>query len=103
MGSGFAFDAIKKLEYNRLLKQLHRARYNELKDIVYKIKAKYPHKFIDRSQLTDKELKTLKKKIKIHIIKDRQKSFIISLLITSLVCIAIYFIIQFLFFYFYNS
>ena len=103
MGAGHALDAIKRLEYNRILKQMHRARYNELKKAVSKIKSKYPHKFTDRNQLPDNELKALKNKIKNQIIKGRQKSFILSLLFSTLVCVAIYFIAQFLFHYFYNS
>lgn len=103
MGAGHAFDAIKRIEYNRSLIQMHRARYNELKEAVSKIKSKYPHKFVDRNQLTDNELKVLKNKIKNQIIKERQKSFIISLFFTTLVCGAIYFIAQFLFHYFYKS
>ena len=79
MGAGHAFDAIKRLEYNRSLIQMHRARYNELKEAVSKIKSKHPHKFIDRNQLPDKELKALKKKIKNQIIIGRRKSIIFSL------------------------
>ena len=57
--AGHAYDAIKRIEYNRNLIKLHRARYQELKDAVSKIKGKYPHKFVDRSQLSNKELNNL--------------------------------------------
>ena len=101
MGSGFAFDAIRNVQNNRALRKLHRARYNELKEVVDKIKAKHPHKFVDRSQLSEKELKKLKKKIKINIVKGRQKSIIISLLLTAIVCTSIYLIAHFLYNYFF--
>ncbi|NOQ27218.1 MAG: hypothetical protein GQ564_17800 [Bacteroidales bacterium] len=99
--AGTTIDAIKRIQYNRDIMQMHRARYNELKTIVFNIKAKYPHKFVDRSQLSEKELKTLKKKIKLGIIKGRRKSILLSLLVTALVCTAIYFIVIFLYNYFF--
>jgi membrane protein insertase Oxa1/YidC/SpoIIIJ len=103
MGSGFAFDAIRNVQNNRALRKLHRAGYNELKEVVDKIKAKHPHKFVDRSQLSEKELKKLKKKIKINIVKGRQKSILLSLLFTAIVGTAIYFIVVFLYNYFFMS
>ena len=63
MGSGHALDAIKRLQFNRTLKLQHRNRYNKMKEAVSKINAQY-HNFNDRSQLTKKELKFLKSKIK---------------------------------------
>lgn len=103
MGSGFALDAIRNVQNNRALRKLHRARYNELKEVVDKIKAKHPHKFVDRSQLSEKELKQFKKKIKINIVKGHQKSILLSLLVTTLVCAVIYFIVIFLYNYFITS
>ena len=101
MDAGTALDAIKNIQNNRALRKLHRARYNELKTTISKIKAKYTHKFVDRNQLFEKELKTLKKKIKLGIIKGRRKSILLSLLVTTLVCTAIYFIVVFLYNYFF--
>lgn len=101
MGSGFALDAIRNVQNNRALRKLHHARYNELKEVIDKIKAKHPHKFVDRSQLSEKELKKLKKKIRINIVKGRQKSIWLSLLLTSLACVTVYLIVQFLYNYFF--
>ena len=102
MGAGHAFDAIKRLEYNRLLKQMHRVRYNELKEAVSKIKAKY-HDFTDRNQLTPEELKIYKQKIKSKIKRERQKAYIISFFITVLIVGIIYFVSVFLYNYFLRS
>lgn len=103
MGSGFALDSIKTSQNNRLLKQLHRARYNEMKDAVSKIKARYPHKFVDRNQLSDKEFAKLKKKIRNQIVIGRKKSFITTLVISILICVVIYFAATSAFNYFYNN
>lgn len=100
---GHALDAIIRIRYNRNLIKMHRARYQELKDAVSKIKSKHPRKFVDRSQLSDKELNNLKKKIRNQIIKDRRKSFIISLVITVGVSAIIYIAAQSVFNYFSNN
>ena len=102
MGSGFALDAVKTFQQNRLLKSLGRARYNETKIAVSKIKSKY-HKFQDRSTLTEEELTKYKRKIKSKLIKDRQKAFFKSLVITIVIFGIIIYVIKFLYNLFNNS
>ena len=102
MGSGFALDSFKSMQYTRALKQMSRVRYNEMKEAVSKIKAKY-HTFHDRSQLSDDELTIYKKKIKRKIKRDRQKAFLISGFLTLIVIGLIYFAAHFLIDYFLKS
>lgn len=100
---GHALDAIIRIKYNRTLIKLHRARYQELKDAVSKIKSKHPHKFIDRNKLPDKDIAKLKKKIRTQIILGRRKSFIITLVISFLICTVLYLILISAYNYFYNN
>ncbi len=100
--AGHAIDAIQRIQYNRSILKMHRARYNELKEAVSKIKAKY-HTFHDRRQLSEDELKIYKKRIKSKIKRNRQKSFLISGFITLIIISLIYHAAEFLFDYFLKS
>jgi hypothetical protein len=102
MGSGHALDAIKRIEYNRSLLKMHRARFSELKKAVSKIEAKY-HVFKDRNTLTERELTQYKRKVKNKIIRERQKVFLRSLTITILISISIIYITKFLYNLFLDS
>ncbi len=102
MGSGHALDAIKRMQYARILKQMRRARYNEMKKAVSKIEAKY-HVFKDRNTLTESELYQYKRKVKNKIIRERQKIFLRSLTITILISISIIYISKFLYNLFLDS
>jgi hypothetical protein len=99
MGSGHALEAIRRLQNNRILKQEQRSKYEQMRTAVSKIKAKY-HKFNDRNSLNEKELSTLKRKIKIQIIKQKQKKFIISSTISILIIAVIYFVSKYVYNYF---
>ena len=99
MGSGFALDSVRTFQNNRILKRLYRTHYNELKNAITNIKANY-HKFSDKNQLSPEEIKRYKKKIKQRIRREKQKAFIISISITALTGISIYFISKLLYNYF---
>jgi len=99
MGSGHALESINRLKNNRSLIKIHRARYSDLKKAVSNIHAKY-HVFVDRSKLTELELKRYKQKVKQKIVRDRQKTFVISIFITILIGGFIYLTSVFLFNYF---
>jgi len=86
---GHALDAIKRLENNRNLLKMHRARFSDLKKAVSKTEAKY-HVFKDRNTLTESELNQYKEKVRNRIIKNRRKNFIFSLLMTLSVLIIIF-------------
>lgn len=100
--AGHALDAIQRIQYNRSILKLHRARYNELKEAVSKIKSKY-NSFHDRNQFSEKELELYKKRIKAKIKRDRQKAFLISGFLTLIVIGLIYFATDFLIDYFLKS
>ncbi|MCB2195368.1 MAG: hypothetical protein KQH79_05890 [Bacteroidetes bacterium] len=100
--AGHALDAIQRIQYNRSILKLHRARYKELKQAVSKIKSEY-HSFHDRNQFSEKELELYKNRIKAKIKQDRQKSFLISGFITLVVIGLIYFAAEFLLDYFLKS
>ncbi len=102
MGSGFAFDGFKRLQYTLALKKVYRNRYKDMKEAVSKINSKYST-FHDRSNLTPEELKKYKKKIKSRIIYKRQKVFVTSFLITILLVGIISFLSVILFNYFLSS
>ncbi len=102
MGSGFAFDEIRKLQYTLALKKIYRNRYKDMREAVSKINSKYSS-FKDKSNLTSEELAMYKKKIRARIIYNRQKTFIKSFLITILLTGAIGFISVILFNYFLSS
>ena len=53
MGSGFALDGIKRATNNHILKQMRRVRFEEMRDAVLTMKAKY-HIFHDRNSLSKK-------------------------------------------------
>jgi hypothetical protein len=93
--AGHVWDAIKRMEYNRNLLKLHRAKYNELKKATSHINAKYS-KFKDKSTLSEKELNTYKQKIKSKIVRDRQKAFFISFAFTICTSILIVYAVKFL-------
>lgn len=95
MGSGHALESFRRLENNRNLLKLKRARYSDLKKAVANINAKY-HKFRDRSTLSEKELNTYKQKIKSKIDRDRQKAFFISFVFTIFTSIIIVYAVKFL-------
>lgn len=100
--AGHALDAIQRIQYNRSILKMHRAKYNELKQAVSKIKSEYLS-FHDRSLLSEDELKVYKKRIQAKIRHDRQKSFLISGFITLIVIGLIYLAADFLFDYFLKS
>lgn len=102
MGSGFAFDGFRRLQYTLALKKIYRTRYQEMREAVSKINSKYSV-FHDKSNLTPEELRRYKKKIKSRIIRNRQKVFLTSFLITILLAGAIGFISVFLFNYLLSS
>jgi hypothetical protein len=87
--AGHVLDAIKRLENNRNLLKMHRARFSELKKAVSKTEAKY-HVFKDRNTLTESELNQYKEKVRNKIINDRRKNIIFSLLLTLSVLIIIF-------------
>ena len=94
--AGHALDAINRIEYNRNLLKFHRATYSDLKKAVININAKY-HKFRDKSKLTERELTQYKRKIKSKIIKDRQKAFLKSLVITIVIIGITIYVVKFLY------
>ncbi len=96
MGSGHALESIRRLEYNRNLLKLRRARYSDFKKAVSNINAKY-HKFRDKSTLTERELTQYKRKVKSKIVRDRQKAFLISIILTIAVSILIVYLVKFLY------
>ena len=99
--AGHVWDAIKRMENNRALKKLRRSRYNEMKEAVSKVDAKY-HEFKDRSKLNDQELKFLKDKIKKRIILQKQKTVLFSSLVSIIIIGLIFVLSRFLFHYFTN-
>jgi hypothetical protein len=100
--AGHALDAIQRIQYNRSILKLHRARYKELKQAVSKIKSEY-HSFHDRNQFSEKELEAYKKRIKAKIKRDRQNAFLISGFLTIIIIGLIYFAADFLIDYFLKS
>lgn len=100
--AGHALDAIQRIQYNRSILKMHRARYSELKQAVSKIKSKY-HSFHEHNQLSEKELELFKNRIKAKIKRDRQKAFLISGFVTLIVIGLIYFAADFLIDYFLKS
>jgi len=102
MGSGFALDGFKRLQYTLSLKMIYRSRYREMKEAVSKIKSNY-HTFHDRNSLSEKELQQYKKKIKTRIARNRIRGFIFSFLITIILTVTIGIISVFLYNYFLSS
>lgn len=100
--AGHVFDAINRAKYNRAIKQMKRARYNELKEAVLKTKSKY-HKFVDRNKLSDTELYQYKKKVRSKIKKDKQLIFLKSIIITAVIGLAIIYTTKFFYNLFINS
>lgn len=102
MGSGFALDSVKSLSYNRLLKKFRHTRYNEMRNAVNKIRAKY-HRFRDHSNLTTEQRKQYKNKIKKSIRIQKQKSLLFSSIFTIIIFISMIIISKYLYYYFINS
>ena len=98
MGSGFAIDSVKNARYNRLLKVIRKARYNEMKDAVNKIKGKYHH-FSDKSNLTIEEQNEYKIKIRKRIRIQKQRTFLLSSFTTIIIFALIILISKFLYNY----
>ncbi len=100
--AGHAIDAIKRIQYNRSLLLRRRARYHDLKNAVSDIKEKY-HPFVDRNQLSSYVLEIYKRKIKRKISIERQKTILISLVVTGIIAVLIYYITTFAYQYFMNQ
>jgi len=100
--AGHAFDAIKRVQYNRAIKQMHKSRYNKLKEAIRNTQTKY-HDFRDKSQLTPEELIKYKKQIKASIVKERWIVIIKSLSATAIIAVLIIYISKFLYNLFINS
>jgi len=101
MGSGHALEAIRRLQDNRMLKQEQRSKYEQMRTAVSKVKSKY-HNFTDKNNLSEKELLKLKRKIRIQIIKQKQKTILFSSLLSIIIIGLIFIISRFLFHYFIN-
>ena len=96
--AGHVLDSINRIKYNRAIKEMHKARYQKIKEAFSDVSSKY-HIFKDRSQLTPEQLKIYKQKIRTKITRDRQKAFFVSLLLTILLLVFIGYLSIFLFNY----
>jgi hypothetical protein len=99
---GHALDALKRIQYNRSLLQMRRIRYQELKNTISNVKAKY-YDFQNHNELSEEELISYKKKIKSSIYKNRRTSFLRTCTVTILVGLIIIFIVKYLYTFFLNS
>jgi len=101
MGSGHALEAIRRLQNNRLLKKEQRSKYEQMRTAVSKIESKY-HPFTDRNTLNEKDLLKLKRKIRLQIIKQKQKTILVSSLLSIIIIGLIFVLSRFSFHYFTN-
>ena len=97
--AGHALDALKRIQQNRSLRQMHRSRYNEMKDAVNKINSKYHH-FRDKSNLTTDEQNEYKNKIRKRIRIQKQRTFLFSSFTTIIIFVLIIILSKFLYHYF---
>ncbi len=79
---GHVLDMINRIKYNEALKNARRERYRKVKDTYLKTMTRSSSRFIDRKNLSDAQLRRLKRRIRIEIIREQRKDYIIALVIT---------------------